>query len=107
MVAISNHQSAMLTSAGEDKYVNVRLLFISHGFGLVEIPFCGRAKIEFLVPGIAGHDLSLLQKFPPCPCKLQPHGQRCKGAAPWFLHRCAPHIHQSLLEKKEPRRTEM
>ena len=47
MVAIPNHQSAMLTSAGDDRYVTVRLLFISDGFWLGEIPFDVELRSKF------------------------------------------------------------
>jgi hypothetical protein len=73
MVAIPNHQFAMLTSAGDDKYVNVRVVLVSSGFGLEEIPFEVELRSKFPVLESLGM-WSLLQKLLPYPCKLQPSG---------------------------------
>src|SRR5258708_31550599 len=57
MVAISNQQSAMLTAAGEDRYVKVRLVFISDGFWLEEMPFDVELRSKFSLlqsPGMTG-----------------------------------------------------
>jgi hypothetical protein len=73
MVAIPNHQFAMLTSAGDDKYVNVRVVSISSGFGLEEIPFTVELRSKFPVLESLGI-WSLLPELLPYPCKLQRSG---------------------------------
>src|SRR5258708_7275379 len=54
MVAISNQQSAMLTAAGEDRYVKVRPLFISDGFWLERMPFEGELRSQFSLSQSSG-----------------------------------------------------
>jgi hypothetical protein len=47
----------MLTAAGEDRYVKVRLLFISDGFWLKEMPFGVELRKKFSLlqsPGMTG-----------------------------------------------------
>jgi len=73
MVAIPNHQFAMLTSAGDDKYVNVRVVLISNGFELEEMPFAVELRSKFSVLESLGM-WSLLQELLRYLCKLQRSG---------------------------------
>src|SRR5258706_9269437 len=106
MVATSNHQSAMLTSAGDDRYVKVRLGFIPDGFWPEEIPFDVELRSKFSLLESLG--MICLRYRSSCLALVSSSeaANDVKGTCLRFFTDAA-NILANHSQKKEPPRTEM